>query len=70
MDKQRRFLTMTKVFKLELSEQAVQVIGAGLSELPYKHSAIVINEINKQIQAQLNNTAADKGSADKGSVNE
>lgn len=61
---------MTKVFKLELSEQAVQVIGAGLSELPYKHSAIVINEINKQIQAQLNNTAADKGSADKGSVNE
>lgn len=53
---------MTKVFKLELSEQAIQVVGAGLSELPYKHSATVINEINKQIQAQLNNTAADKGS--------
>ena len=61
---------MVKVFKLELSEQAVQVIGAGLSELAYKHSAAVINEINKQIQAQLSNTATDKESADKGSVNE
>lgn len=61
---------MTKVFKLELSEQAMQVVGAGLSELPYKLSATVINDINKQIQAQLNNTEANKQSPDKGPINE
>lgn len=44
---------MANKFTLELDEQDLQVVGAGLSELAYKTSASVINKINKQIQDQL-----------------
>lgn len=38
--------------KLELAQEHLQIIGAALSELPYRVAAPVVAEINKQIAAQ------------------
>ena len=40
------------MIKLELSDQMVSVIGEALGNAPYKVSAPVIAEIQKQISAQ------------------
>ena len=38
--------------KLELTQEQLQIIGAALSELPYRLAAPVIAEINRQIAEQ------------------
>ena len=43
-----------KKVKLEVSAQEYNVIMAGLSELPHKHSAAVIAALVKQVQEQVN----------------
>jgi hypothetical protein len=43
--------------KLELSEQMVAVIGASLGNAPYRDSAPVIAEMQRQIDAQNPNRA-------------
>jgi 16S rRNA A1518/A1519 N6-dimethyltransferase RsmA/KsgA/DIM1 with predicted DNA glycosylase/AP lyase activity len=40
------------MIKLELSEQMVAVVGEALGNMPYKISAPVVAEIQKQIEAQ------------------
>ena len=40
------------MLKLELSEQMVAIIGEALSAQPYKIVAPVLNELQKQIDAQ------------------
>jgi hypothetical protein len=42
------------MLKLELSEQMLQVIGEALSNAPYRISAPVLAEIQKQLDAQQN----------------
>lgn len=41
------------VFKLELSEQMLQVIGNALGAAPYNVAAPVVAELQKQVSAQL-----------------
>lgn len=38
--------------KLELTQEQLQIIGAALSEMPYRVAAPLVAEINKQIAAQ------------------
>lgn len=38
--------------KLELTHEQLQIIGAALAELPYRVSAPLLAEINRQIAAQ------------------
>lgn len=45
--------------KLDLTEEHLQIIGAALSEMPYRVAAPVIAEINKQL-AEQQGEAADK----------
>ena len=41
-----------KTYSFTLNEQQIQVIAAGLENLPFKVSASVIREMNEQFQAQ------------------
>ena len=43
---------MRYAMKLELTQEQLQIIGAALSELPYRLAAPVIAEINRQIEEQ------------------
>lgn len=43
---------------LTLTDQQLQIIGAALSELPYRVAAPVIAEINRQIAAQQEEAAS------------
>ena len=38
--------------KLELTQEQLQIIGAALSEMPYRVAAPMIAEINRQIAEQ------------------
>ena len=40
------------MYILTLTDQQLQIIGAALSELPYRVAAPVVAEINRQIAAQ------------------
>lgn len=40
------------MLKFELTQQQLQMIAAGLGELPYKHSAPLLAELQKQFDAQ------------------
>lgn len=40
------------MIKLELNEQEVQIIGAGLGKLPFETVASLIGNLNKQIADQ------------------
>jgi hypothetical protein len=40
-------------YTLTLSQEQLNVIAAGLSELPFKHAAPVVAEINKQVSGQM-----------------
>lgn len=42
-----------KTYTLELSEDMIKVVAAGLAELPVKHALPVINDINRQLQPQM-----------------
>lgn len=52
---------MTKTYSLKLDEQQVNIIGAGLGELPFKISSSVINELNKQLMEQQNDGQTNTG---------
>jgi hypothetical protein len=41
-----------KTFTFNLNEDQLNVIAAGLGELPLKHSNSVLQELTKQFQAQ------------------
>lgn len=43
---------MSSDMKLELTQEQLQIIGAALSEMPYRVAAPLVAEINKQIAAQ------------------
>lgn len=43
------------MFTLTFTQKQMQVINAALNEIPFKHAAPLIAEINKQIQEQFNN---------------
>ena len=43
---------MEPTMKLELTQEQLQIIGAALSDLPYRVAAPVLAEINRQIAAQ------------------
>ena len=38
--------------KLELTQEQLQIIGAALSEMPYRVAAPLVAEINRQIVSQ------------------
>lgn len=40
------------MIKLELNEQEVQIIGAGLGKLPFESVAVLMNKLNQQIADQ------------------
>lgn len=40
------------MIKLELNEQEVQIIGAGLGKLPFESVAVLVNKLNQQIADQ------------------
>lgn len=42
-----------KTFKLEFSQQQLEIIGAALSELPYRVSAAVLEHIQNSVQKDL-----------------
>ena len=44
---------MPEQFTLTLTKRHLDVIGAGLGELPYRVSAPVVAELNRQIADQL-----------------
>jgi hypothetical protein len=46
-------------YTLTLTQEQLQVVAAGLSELPFKHSAPVVAEINKQVSEQRKPTAVE-----------
>jgi hypothetical protein len=52
--------------KLELSEQMIQVIGEALGNAPFKTSAPVIAELQKQINAQQDEAPAQSKQANGG----
>jgi len=39
-------------YTLELTQEQLQVIAAALQELPFKHAAPLVAEINKQVSGQ------------------
>lgn len=43
---------MSKTFTLVVDEQQLMTIGGALRELPYRVSAPVLHELEKQVQAQ------------------
>jgi hypothetical protein len=43
---------MKKTFTLELTQDHLNVIAAGLQELPFKYASPLVAEINKQVSAQ------------------
>ena len=48
----------TQMINLTLSVDAINMVLAGLGQLPYKDSYQVVNEITKQGQSQLSPVAA------------
>ena len=46
---------MTKTIKLELTQDQIDLIGAGLSELPFKLVSSLMQELQKQIIPQIKN---------------
>ena len=46
--------------KLELTLEQLQIIGAALSEMPYRVAAPLVAEINKQIEAQKEDDTDDR----------
>lgn len=54
----------TKAFTLTVTEQEIQIISAGLSELPFKAVAALIQKLQEQINAQVNTTVIDTTAAD------
>ena len=42
-----------KTYTIELTEDMLKVISAGLGEIPTKHALPVINELNRQIAPQM-----------------
>ena len=46
--------------KLELTQEQLQIIGAALSEMPYRVAAPLVAEINKQIEAQKEDDTDDR----------
>ena len=48
----------TQMINLTLSVDAINIVLAGLAQLPYKDSYQVVNEITKQGQSQLPPVAA------------
>lgn len=46
---------MSKIIKLELNQEQLDLIGAGLSELPFKLVASLMQELQKQIMPQIKN---------------
>jgi hypothetical protein len=53
--KQWRATKMTKTIKLELTQDQIDLIGAGLSELPFKLVSSLMQELQKQIMPQIKN---------------
>jgi hypothetical protein len=53
--KQWRATEMSKIIKLELNQEQLDLIGAGLSELPFKLVASLMQELQKQIMPQIKN---------------
>lgn len=49
---------MDKTFRLTVTEQELNVLSAGLVELPYKVSAPLITKLQGQIGGQLRSAAA------------
>ena len=43
---------MSKMFTLQVDEAAINLLGAALSELPFKVSAALIQELQKQVNEQ------------------
>jgi hypothetical protein len=41
-----------KTYRLELTERQLAVIDAALQEMPHKHAAPLIQEINRQLAQQ------------------
>jgi hypothetical protein len=41
-----------KTFSFALTQSVLDIIGAGLGELPFKVAAPLVNELNRQIQMQ------------------
>lgn len=42
-----------KTYKIELTDDMIKIMAAGLAELPVKHALPVINEINRQLEPQM-----------------
>jgi hypothetical protein len=57
-----------KTFTFTLGQDALNIIGAALGEMPLKISGPVVNELNRQIQEQI--APATKAAAQEGSVKE
>lgn len=42
-----------KTYNVELTDDMVKIVAAGLAELPVKHALPVINELNRQLEPQM-----------------
>ena len=43
-----------RIFQLEVSENDINIISAGLGELPFKHSSSLVAKLQSQLNDQLN----------------
>jgi hypothetical protein len=48
---------MEKSFSLTVTENELQIIGAGLGKLAYESVAVLINKLNLQVREQLDKVA-------------
>jgi hypothetical protein len=48
---------MEKSFSLTVTENELQIIGAGLGKLAYESVAVLINKLNTQVKEQLDKVA-------------
>jgi len=46
-------------YELKLTQSELELIGASLNELPYKHVAVLFIKINAQVRAQDEKRAAE-----------